>query len=67
MARVGYTRVSTIDQNFDRQLDGIPVDKVFADKITAAPHSMDCSVTCDGLVKEHAAPQRLTAPVLHNR
>ncbi len=25
MARVGYTRVSTIDQNLDRQLDGIPV------------------------------------------
>ena len=34
MARVGYTRVSTIDQNLDRQLDGIPVDRVFADKIS---------------------------------
>ena len=34
MARVGYTRVSTIDQNLDRQLDGIPVDKMFADKIS---------------------------------
>lgn len=32
MARVGYTRVSSEAQNLDRQLDGIAVDKVFADK-----------------------------------
>lgn len=30
--RVGYIRVSTIDQNTDRQLDGVAVDKVFTDK-----------------------------------
>jgi len=30
--RIGYQRVSTIDQNTDRQLDGVEVDKVFADK-----------------------------------
>ncbi|SKG55926.1 site-specific recombinase PinR [Mycobacteroides abscessus subsp. bolletii] len=30
--RVGYQRVSTVDQNTDRQLDGIAVDKVFTDK-----------------------------------
>lgn len=34
MARVGYTRVSTEVQNLDRQLDGIAVDKVFADKVS---------------------------------
>jgi DNA invertase Pin-like site-specific DNA recombinase len=34
MARVGYTRVSTIDQNLGLQLDGIDVDKVFADKVS---------------------------------
>ena len=28
---VGYQRVSTIDQNTDRQLDGIQVDKMFTD------------------------------------
>ena len=32
MARVGYIRVSTVDQNTDRQLDGISLDKVFEDK-----------------------------------
>ena len=30
--RVGYQRVSTVDQNTARQLDGIKLDKVFADK-----------------------------------
>lgn len=30
--RVGYIRVSTIDQNTDRQLDGLDLDIVFTDK-----------------------------------
>ena len=30
--RVGYLRVSTMDQNTDRQLDGVALDKVFTDK-----------------------------------
>jgi len=30
--RIGYKRVSTIDQNTARQLDGVPLDKVFEDK-----------------------------------
>lgn len=30
--RVGYQRVSTIDQNTGRQLDGVEVDKVFIDR-----------------------------------
>jgi DNA invertase Pin-like site-specific DNA recombinase len=30
--RVGYIRVSTLDQTVDRQLEGIPVDKTFTDK-----------------------------------
>lgn len=29
---VGYRRVSTVDQNADRQLDGVLVDKLFTDK-----------------------------------
>ncbi len=29
--RVGYTRVSSLDQNVDRQLDGIAVDRTFTD------------------------------------
>ena len=30
--RVGYIRVSTLDQNTERQLDGVEVDRVFTDK-----------------------------------
>ena len=30
--RIGYTRVSTVDQNTARQLDGVQVAKVFTDK-----------------------------------
>jgi len=32
MATVGYIRVSTVDQNTDRQLDSYTLDKVFEDK-----------------------------------
>ena len=30
--RVGYVRVSTLDQRTDRQLDGVELDRVFTDK-----------------------------------
>nr|WP_320166506.1 recombinase family protein [uncultured Methylophaga sp.] len=32
MKHIGYVRVSTVDQNTERQLDGIALDKVFTDK-----------------------------------
>lgn len=34
--RVGYVRVSTADQNTNRQLDGIQLDRVFTDKASGA-------------------------------
>jgi len=43
---VGYIRVSTIDQNTERQLDGIDLDRVFTDhasgKDTARPQLQAC-------------------------
>ncbi|MEO6965621.1 MAG: recombinase family protein, partial [Acidobacteriaceae bacterium] len=30
--RIGYIRVSSLDQNAERQLDGIDLDEVFTDK-----------------------------------
>ena len=30
--RIGYIRVSSLDQSTERQLDGITLDKVFTDK-----------------------------------
>jgi len=32
--QVGYVRVSSIDQNLDRQLDGIELDKVYEEKLS---------------------------------
>ena len=32
--RIGYTRVSSVDQNSARQLDGIQVDQTFSDKVS---------------------------------
>jgi DNA invertase Pin-like site-specific DNA recombinase len=32
--RIGYQRVSTLEQNTDRQLDGIQVDRMFTDKVS---------------------------------
>jgi DNA invertase Pin-like site-specific DNA recombinase len=36
MANVGYVRVSTVDQNTERQLDGLALDKVFTDTVSGA-------------------------------
>lgn len=33
--KVGYIRVSTVEQNTVRQLDGISLDKIFQDKVSA--------------------------------
>ena len=32
--RVGYVRVSTLDQNTQRQLEGVSLDKIFTDKVS---------------------------------
>ena len=32
--RIGYIRVSTLDQNTERQLDGVQLDRVFTDKVS---------------------------------
>ncbi len=34
--QLGYKRVSSVDQNEDRQLDGIVLDKVYIDKMTGS-------------------------------
>ena len=33
--RIGYIRVSTLDQHTERQLDGIELDKTFTDKASS--------------------------------
>lgn len=36
MANIGYVRVSSVDQNTDRQLDGVALDEVFTDRVSGA-------------------------------
>ncbi|GLH45194.1 resolvase [Pseudomonas atacamensis] len=36
MTNIAYIRVSTVDQNTDRQLDGMTFDKVFTDKLSGS-------------------------------
>ncbi|MCY1535872.1 DNA-invertase hin [compost metagenome] len=36
MAQVGYVRISGVDQNTARQLDGVQVDKTYTDKVSGA-------------------------------
>jgi DNA invertase Pin-like site-specific DNA recombinase len=50
--RVGYRRVSTVDQNLGRQLDGVPVDKTFEDKVSGKNTDRAQLKACLGFVRE---------------
>ena len=49
---VGYQRVSTADQNTDRQLDGIQVDKMFTDHASGKDTRRPALTECLGYVRE---------------
>lgn len=36
MKRIGYKRVSSVDQNTERQLDGVELDKIFEDRCSGS-------------------------------
>lgn len=50
--RVGYQRVSTVDQNTDRQLDGVELDKVFTDKASGKDTQRPQLAACLEYVRE---------------
>jgi DNA invertase Pin-like site-specific DNA recombinase len=50
--RVGYQRVSTIDQNTDRQLDGVELDKMFSDKASGKDTQRPQLAACLEYVRE---------------
>ncbi|NCU31773.1 MAG: recombinase family protein [Candidatus Moranbacteria bacterium] len=49
---VGYRRVSSIDQNLDRQLDGLELDKIFNDKISGAGRNRPGLDACLAYLRE---------------
>ena len=46
--RVGYIRVSSLDQHTDRQLDGIELDRVFTDTASGKDAPGRNSTRCSG-------------------
>ena len=50
--RVGYVRVSTADQNTDRQLDGVDVDRTFVDKASGKNTDRAALQECLGYLRE---------------
>lgn len=49
---VGYVRVSTADQNTERQLDGLQIDKVFTDHASGKDTDRPALTECLGYVRE---------------
>ncbi|WP_202866362.1 recombinase family protein [Kribbella turkmenica] len=64
---VGYIRVSTFDQNTDRQLDGVQLDKVFEDKVsgknTDRPRLTDTATTSGCTTAPGTRPTHTTSPL----
>lgn len=50
---VGYVRVSTVDQNTERQLDGLQIDRVFTDHASGKDTDRPALTECLGYVREH--------------
>lgn len=50
--RIGYVRVSTVDQNTARQLDGISLDKVFTDKCSGKDTNRPQLQACLEFIRE---------------
>ena len=50
--RVGYIRVSTLEQNTVRQLDGIQLDKVYTDKASGKDQNRPQLEAMIGFVRE---------------
>lgn len=49
---IGYKRVSTLDQNTDRQLDGITLEKVFEDKASGKSTDRPALLECLNFIRE---------------
>lgn len=50
--KVGYIRVSSVDQNLDRQLDGVELDKVFEEKISGKTREREELNRCIEFLRE---------------
>ncbi|MGX5219673.1 recombinase family protein [Pseudomonas segetis] len=52
MSNIGYVRVSTVDQNTERQLVGVTLDKVFTEKASASTINRPIFIECLTYLRE---------------
>lgn len=52
MANIGYIRVSTSEQNISRQLDGLPLDKIFEEKISSTAVNRPVLTECINYLRD---------------
>lgn len=50
--RIGYRRTSTVDQNTARQLDAVPLDKIFEDKLSGKDRNRPQLQACLEFLRE---------------
>lgn len=50
--QIGYIRVSTVDQNSDRQLSSIKLDKVFEEKVSASTINRPQWIECKSYARQ---------------
>lgn len=50
--QIGYIRVSTVDQNTDRQLSSIKLDKVFEEKVSASTINRPQWIECKSYARQ---------------
>lgn len=50
--RIGYIRVSTSDQNIERQLDGLQFDKIFTDHASGKSKDRPALIECLNYIRE---------------
>ena len=50
--KVGYMRVSSIDQNLDRQLDGVELDRVYEEKVSGKDRDRPQLRECMSFLRE---------------
>ena len=54
--RIGYVRVSSFDQNPERQLENVPLDRIFTDKVSGKDTIRPQLEVLFTFVRDHAKP-----------
>ena len=64
--RIGYIRVSTFDQNPERQLEGVKVDRAFSDKASGKGCQASATGSADKL-RRHCCKLAMRQPLSYSK